>query len=59
MSDQKADTRKEIEKTKQKLEILEEIDLLESEFGLIKIEYIQRLKDYRERLERTNAEKAS
>ncbi len=51
MSNQKANVREEIEKTKGKLEILEEIDLLESEFGLIKNEYFQRLEHYKKRLE--------
>ena len=51
MSNQKANVREEIEKTKSRLEILEEIDLLESEFGLIKNEYFQRLEHYKKRLE--------
>jgi hypothetical protein len=51
MSNQKANVREEIEKAKSRLEVLEEIDLLESEFGLIKNEYLQRLEHYKKRLE--------
>jgi hypothetical protein len=58
MSNQKANVREEIEKTKGRLEILEEIDLLESEFGLIKNEYIQRLEHYKKRLESLGPEKS-
>jgi len=43
-------TRDAIEKTKSRLEILEEIDLLDSEFGLIRNEYVQRRKHLEERL---------
>ena len=58
MSNQKANVREEIEKTKGRLEILEEIDLLESEFGLIKNEYFQRLEHYKKRLEGLGAAKS-
>lgn len=58
MSNQKANVREEIEKTKGKLEILEEIDLLESEFGLIKNEYLQRLEHYKKRLESLGPDKS-
>ncbi len=51
MSDQKASIKEKINQAKQRLEILEEIDLLESEFGLIKNEYSTRLKHYKKRLE--------
>jgi len=55
MPHQKANVRKEIEKAKSRLEVLEEIDLLESEFGLIKNEYLQRLDHYKKRLESLGA----
>ena len=55
MSNPQTNVRQEIEKAKGKLEILEEIDLLESEFGLIKNEYLQRLEHYRKRLESLGA----
>ena len=42
MSNQKDHVRNEIEKTRTRLSVLEELDLLDSEFGLIKIEYLQR-----------------
>jgi hypothetical protein len=42
MSNQKDHVRNEIEKARIRLSILEELDLLDSEFGLIKIEYMQR-----------------
>jgi len=58
MSNQKANVREEIEKTKGRLEILEEIDLLESEFGLIKNEYLQRLEHYKKRLESLGPDKS-
>ena len=50
MSNQKTNTREEIDKARKRLEILEEIDLLESEFGLIKNEYLQRLGNYKNQL---------
>ena len=52
MSNQKANVRQEIEKAKGRLEILEEIELLESEFGLIRNEYLQRLDHYNKRLKK-------
>ena len=42
MSNQKDHVRNEIEKTRTRLSILEELDLLDSEFGLIQVEYMQR-----------------
>ena len=50
MQNQTKSTRDAIEKTKSRLEILEEIDLLDSEFGLIRNEYVQRRKHLEERL---------
>ena len=42
MQNQKTDVRSAIEKAKEHLEILEEIELLDSEFRLIENEYHQR-----------------
>ena len=42
--------REAIAETKSRLELLEEIDLLDSEFGLIRNEYVQRRKHLEERL---------
>ena len=52
MCQQESNVKEEIEKAKSRLEILEEIDLLESEFNLIKQEYFQRLNHYKNRLEK-------
>lgn len=52
MNKAKSNVKEQIEIAKGRLEILEEIDLLESEFGLIKKEYLQRLAHYKERLEK-------
>ncbi len=50
MQNQTKTTRDAIEETKSRLELLEEIDLLDSEFGLIQNEYVQRRKHLEERL---------
>ena len=50
MQNQGKSTRDVIAETKSRLEILEEIDLLDSEFGLIRNEYVQRRKHLAERL---------
>jgi predicted nuclease with TOPRIM domain len=52
MSDQATNVKGEIEKTKERLEVLEEIDLLESEFRLIRNEYFQRKHHLESRLEK-------
>ena len=46
----KIQTRTEIEKARQRLDVLEEIDLLESEFRLIQHEYNQRRETLEKRL---------
>ena len=50
MQNQTKSTRDVIAETKSRLEILEEIDLLDSEFGLIRNEYVQRRKHLAKRL---------
>ena len=55
MQNQGKSTRDVIAETKSRLEILEEIDLLDSEFGLIRNEYVQRRKHLAERLKTMNA----
>ena len=50
MQNKEKSTQKAIEETKNRLELLEEIDLLDSEFGLIRNEYVQRRKHLEERL---------
>ena len=50
MQNQKKSTHEAIVETKNRLELLEEIDLLDSEFGLIRNEYVQRRKHLEERL---------
>ena len=42
MPDPQTNTRESIEKTKARLELLEEIEILETEFALITNEYTQR-----------------
>ena len=54
MQNQEKSTRDAIAETKSRLEILEEIDLLDSEFGLIRNEYVQRRKHLAERLKTMN-----
>ena len=50
MQNQEKSMREVIAETKSRLELLEEIDLLDSEFGLIRNEYGQRRKHLEERL---------
>lgn len=50
MQNQGKSTQEAIEEAKNRLELLEEIDLLDSEFGLIRNEYVQRRKHLEERL---------
>lgn len=52
MSDPKKSTRTAIEATKSRLDLLEELDLLESEFRLIEHEYDKRRGHLEERLKR-------
>ncbi len=56
MSNKKTDTKKEIAKSKAQLAIFEEIDLLESEFRLIKNEYFMRLEHYKNKLKKVDEE---
>jgi len=55
MSDQTPDTLNPIELAKAKLELLEEIELLDSEYELITNEYTQRKRHFEERLTRLGA----
>lgn len=55
MQNSPKNTRQEIEQTKSRLELLEEIDLLDSEFRLIENEYTQRRQHLEERLRRLKA----
>lgn len=50
MPDPQTNTRESIEKTKARLELLEEIEILETEFALITNEYTQRRKHLEERI---------
>ena len=50
MQNQEKSMREAIAETKSRLELLEEIDLLDSEFGLIRNEYVQQRKHLEERL---------
>ena len=50
MQNQEKSMREVIAETKSRLELLEEIDLLDSEFGLIRNEYVQRRKHLEARL---------
>lgn len=50
MSHPQTNTRESIEKTKARLELLEEIEILETEFALITNEYTQRRRHLEERL---------
>ena len=52
MSNQSRNTKKEIAKEKEKLEILEELELLESEFRIIKKEYLMRVEYYQNKLKK-------
>lgn len=51
MQDSQKNVRVALEQTKERLAVLEEIDLLDSEFKLIQHEYIQRKRTLEERLE--------
>ena len=55
MQNQKKSTHEAIVETKTRLELLEELDLLDSEFGLIRNEYVQRRKHLEERLKSLGA----
>lgn len=55
MQNQEKSTKDAIAQTKSRLELLEEIDLLDSEFGLIRNEYVQRRKHLAERLKALDA----
>ena len=50
MPDPQTNTRESIEKTKARLELLEEIEILETEFALITNEYTQRRRQLESRL---------
>ena len=50
MPDPQTNTRESIERTKARLELLEEIEILETEFALITNEYTQRRKHLEERI---------
>ena len=50
MPDPQTNTRESIEKTKARLELLEEIEILETEFALITNEYTQRRRHLESRL---------
>ena len=50
MPDPQTNTREPIEKTKARLELLEEIEILETEFALITNEYTQRRRHLESRL---------
>jgi len=50
MPDSQTNTRESIEKTKARLELLEEIEILETEFALITNEYTQRRRHLESRL---------
>ena len=50
MTDPQTNTRESIEKTKARLELLEEIEILETEFALITNEYTQRRRHLESRL---------
>ena len=50
MPDPQTNTRESIEKTKARLELLEEIEILETEFALITTEYTQRRRHLESRL---------
>ena len=50
MPDPQTNTRESIEKTKARLELLEEIEILETEFALITKEYTQRRRHLESRL---------
>ena len=50
MPDPQTNTRVSIEKTKARLELLEEIEILETEFALITNEYTQRRRHLESRL---------
>lgn len=51
MSNPQTNTRESIEKTKARLELLEEIEILETEFALITNEYTQRRRHLEQRLD--------
>ena len=50
MQNQETNVKKEIANAKERLELLEDLDLLESEFRLIQNEYLQRRRDLEMRL---------
>ena len=50
MPDPQTNTRESIERTKARLELLEEIEILETEFALITNEYTQRRRHLESRL---------
>lgn len=54
MQNQKKSTRQAIEQTKTRLDLLEELDLLESEFRLIENEYTKRRGHLENRLKELN-----
>ena len=51
MTNPQTNTRESIEKTKARLELLEEIEILETEFALITNEYTQRRSHLEKRLD--------
>ena len=51
MQNSQKDVRVALEQTKERLAVLEEIDLLDAEFRLIQHEYTQRKRSLEERLE--------
>ena len=58
MPDSQTNTRESIEKTRARLELLEEIEILETEFALITNEYTQRRRHLEERLAALNEVRA-
>jgi len=56
MPNPQTSTRESIEKTKARLELLEELEILETEFALITNEYNQRKRHLEERLSQLNVE---
>lgn len=55
MSNQASDVRNEIKTAKERLELLEELELLESEFRFIENEYHQRREQLERRLSHLNS----